>query len=71
MYLSHMLFTHSCFVVKNYLVTVHTMIPGNAEAVSFLINVPLLILFSLLMEITFDGPSKNFSGDFCLLWRKK
>ena len=47
------------------------MVPGNAEAVMFLIIIPILILFCLLLEITFDGPSKNLSNDFCSLWRKK
>jgi hypothetical protein len=56
---------HPCFVVKNYLVTDFKMVPGNAEAVMFLIIIPLLILFCLLLEITFDGPSKNLSNDFC------
>jgi hypothetical protein len=56
---------HPCFVVKNYLVTDFKMVPGNAEAVMFLIIIPILILFCLLLEITFDGPSKNLSNDFC------
>jgi hypothetical protein len=53
------------FYIKNYFVTQHNILPGNAEALSFLIIVPLLISFSLLLEILFDNPSKNFSNDFC------
>ncbi len=60
-----MLFNHLCFMVKDYLVTSFNMVPGNAEAVTFIIIIPLMILFSLLMEITFDNPSKQFSNDFC------
>jgi hypothetical protein len=52
-------------MVKDYLVTSFNMVPGNAEAVTFIIIIPLMILFSLLMEITFDNPSKQFSNDFC------
>jgi len=41
------------------------MHPGNAEAFTFLIIVPLLLLFSLTMEILFDNPAKDFSNQLC------
>jgi hypothetical protein len=43
------------------------MHPGNAEAFTFLIIVPLLLLFSLAMEILFDNPAKDFSFQLCKL----
>jgi hypothetical protein len=35
---------------------------GNAEALAFLIVVPLLIFFCLILEYLFDEPSKDFAN---------
>jgi hypothetical protein len=47
------------------------MHPGNAEAFTFIIIIPLLFLFSLILEILFDNPSKDFSNQLCKLMLKK
>ena len=47
------------------------MHPGNAEAFTFIIIIPLLFLFSLMLEILFDNPSKDFSNQLCKLMLKK
>ena len=47
------------------------MHPGNSEAFTFIIMVPLLLLFSLILEILFDNPSKDFSNQLCKVMLNK
>jgi hypothetical protein len=49
------------------LVDSFAFVPGNAEACTFLIVVPLMIFFNLLLVYLIDEPSKNFANAFCRL----
>ena len=62
-----MLFVTPLFILKLNLVNSYGYEPGNAEACSFLIIIPIVILFNLLLAYLLDESSKNFANALCKL----
>jgi hypothetical protein len=57
--------------LKNWFLVKCGFSGGSAEALAFLIIIPLMIFFSLILEYLFDEPSKNFANKFCRLMSRK